>query len=210
MMSVAFAPHWEEQQGANGLNKDHDDFATALHPFLCVSLIYTRYALLFHFRCSLESVLLRCTEDANYPGCPCSTDQCSDHSSFRVGELPSSGWPQNSASFITGAAQCHWVPKVSLENPPLKAFCSILFSKILNSTVLCRACETPELPYVKSFCTLNLSFMEWFCMNMEVDQRRERENNVGREGQGKVRCPPTRSCGFPIMQVGLTWELGTK
>lgn len=64
-------------------------------------------------RSPVEPLLVWCTQDANHPGCPGGVDQRGDYPSLGLGKLTSSGRSENTAAFITGAAQCHWVPKVS-------------------------------------------------------------------------------------------------
>lgn len=66
------------------------------------------------YRSPLEPLIMWCTQNANHPGCPGSVDQRSDYPSLGLGKFTSSGRSENTAAFITGAAQCHWVPKVSL------------------------------------------------------------------------------------------------
>ena len=64
-------------------------------------------------RSSLESLILRCTQNANHPGHPGSADQRGDYPTLRLGKLTSSGRSEDTAAFLTGAAKRHWMPKVS-------------------------------------------------------------------------------------------------
>lgn len=65
------------------------------------------------YRSPLEPLIMWCTQNANHPGCPGGVDQCGDYPSLGLGKFPSSGRSETTAAFITGAAQRHWVPKVS-------------------------------------------------------------------------------------------------
>lgn len=67
------------------------------------------------YRCFVEPVLLWCSEDANHPGRPCSSDKQRHHTPLQLGLLPYSPWrPQASPPHFPGAAQCYGLPQVKI------------------------------------------------------------------------------------------------
>lgn len=84
------------------------------------ALVFTSCLAVVLFRCFVEPVIMRRSEDAHHPGCPGCADQCCDHPPLGLGHLPAyTGGPQAAPTLLPGPPQCHRLPSVSVAVSPL-------------------------------------------------------------------------------------------
>ncbi len=95
------------------------------------------------YRCAVELVLMRCSEDAHNSWCSVSANQHSHYSSLGLGHLAPPGRPQAAHAFLTGPPQRYWVPQVqflinvnpSLYSTSIVFHCSFIFMYRQNITL---------------------------------------------------------------------------
>lgn len=95
------------------------------------------------YRCAVELVLMRCSEDAHNSGCSGSANQHSHYSSLGLGHIAPPGRPQTAHAFLTGAPQCYRVPQVqflinvspSFYSTSIVFHCSFIFMYRQNITL---------------------------------------------------------------------------
>lgn len=144
-------------------------------------------------RSPLESLVLWCSQNANHPGHPGSVDQCRDHPPLWLGKFTPSGRPKNTAAFLTGAAKCHWMPKVSpMSLPPPAVIIHVHCSCNFN------CCFTQDQSVWKDDC--------WYGNGV-----REVSENISSEVLMRCRHLPL-SCTYTSIQLiyHIFWGLGQK